>query len=525
MQLSHPSNPDRRSPDASRRIFLRVMIAGAAGFAVVSCSPSILGSEESTEGGTTKTLRVAWGGAPKTLDPLTASADAEIAFLNAVYDYLVDTNTQSELTPRLAIEWDVSNDGLTYTLQIAEGVKFHDGSDLAIDDIIWTFNRLRDPAHESPTSDLYADIESIEAGDGRSVVFRLSEPNPDFLYNLSDSHAVILKANAANIGNNFNGTGPFKLQEYTVEDRATFVSNTDYWNGAPAIDTLEFVYFPDIQAAVNALRDGSVNVILRMDNATFQGLSSEEVFNSIQVATNGHDLVRLRADREPGNDERVRRAFKMATDREAVFARVQLGFGAVGRDTPIGPLYSAYYTEEFSPPEYNPAEAKDLLAEAGYPTGLAMTLFVPDLPDRVALAQALAAQWEEAGIHVTIEPQDEATYYADDGWLEVDLGITPWASRPTPQFYLDVAYKTDAVWNEAHFSDRELDDLIDVAGSTLDDQERLFAYHEIQRILIERGPVIIPYFFAQFGVMADNIEGVDIHPYAGRTNFHRATIM
>ncbi|MCZ7544966.1 MAG: hypothetical protein M5R40_16230 [Anaerolineae bacterium] len=87
-----------------------------------------------------------------------------------------------------------------------------------------------------------------------------------------------------------------------------------------------------------------------------------------------------------------------------------------------------------------------------------------------------------------------------------------------------MAYKTGAVWNEAHFSDAELDEWIEVAGSSLDEAERVEAYHEIQRILIERGPVIIPYFFAQFGVMADYVEGVEVHPFAGRTNFHGASV-
>ena len=90
--------------------------------------------------------------------------------------------------------------------------------------------------------------------------------------------------------------------------------------------------------------------VLRMDNATFQSLQSETKFTSIDIATNGHDLVRLRSDRAPGKDERVRKAFKLATDRKALYDRVQLSFGAVGRDTPIGPLYKSYYTEEFAPP-------------------------------------------------------------------------------------------------------------------------------------------------------------------------------
>ncbi len=258
-------------------------------------------------------------------------------------------------------------------------------------------------------------------------------------------------------------------------------------------------------------------------------MNSVECFGSSpaasqSVATSGHDVVRLRSDREPGSKPEVRQAFRLATDRQAIFDRIQFGFGAVGRDSPVGPVFAQYYTEETPIPPRDPEAARKLLSDAGYPDGLEMTLYVPNLADRVALAQALAAQWADAGIRITIEPQEEAVYYADNGWLEVDLAITPWGARPTPQFYLDLYLKSGAKWNESHFSDAELDRWIDVAGSSLDVQERVSAYHEVQRILIERGPVIIPYFFAQFGVMATGVSGVTVHPFAGRTNFLKATL-
>ncbi len=465
-------------------------------------------------------LRAAWGGAPATLDPLTASADTEIAFLNAVYDYLIDTDSGSNLVPRLAKSWSVSDDGLTYTLDIVEGVKFHDGSDLTLDDIIWTFDRLR---ADGPTANLFANVDSVAAGEGNSIVFTLKGTNPDFLYNLTDNHAVILKTGAENIGTEFNGTGPFKLQEY-VTDRATFTAHADYWAGAPGITILEFIYFENVEAAVNALRGGVVDAVLRMDNATFLSLSSEAGYDPQNIPTSGHDVMRIRSDREPGSNPKVRQAFRMATDRQAIFDRIQFGFGAVGRDTPIGPVFAAYYTEETPLPARDPAAAKQLLVEAGYPDGLEMTLYVPNLADRVALAQALAAQWEEAGIKITIEPQEESVYYADNGWLEVDLGITPWGARPVPQVYLDLYLKSGAQWNEAHFSDPEIDQLIETAGTSLDEAARVTAYHEIQRLLIERGPFIISYFFASFGVMADYVNGVSLHPFPGRTNFNAVQV-
>src|SRR5690606_17865326 len=150
---------------------------------------------------------------------------------------------------------------------------------------------------------------------------------------------------AEDIGTTFNGTGPFILEDY-VPDRATFRANPDYWAGAPPVAGLEFIYFDSVEGAVNALQGGTVDVVLRMDNATFLNLQSTPGLIAQSVPTSGHDLVRLRADREPGSDERVRQAFKLATDRQAIFDRIQFGFGSVGRDSPIAPVFAAYYSED-----------------------------------------------------------------------------------------------------------------------------------------------------------------------------------
>jgi peptide/nickel transport system substrate-binding protein len=209
---------------------------------------------------------------------------------------------------------------------------------------------------------------------------------------------------------------------------------------------------------------------------------------------------------------------KLATDREAIFQAVSLGLGAVGRDSPIGPLFQAYYSEETPIPPRDPEAARALLTEAGYPDGLELDLHVPDTGDRPDLAVILKEQWAEAGIIVNVIVEPESVYYGENGWLEVDLGITGWGSRPVPQFYLDVMLVTGAQWNEAHFSDPELDELAALAGTTLNEEERIEAYKEIQRILIERGPIIIPYFFAQLGAIRNTFTNFELKAFAGRTD-------
>lgn len=473
---------------------------------------------ETPEAGRKGTLRVAMQPIVN-IDPIAISSDSEVLVANHVYDYLVDIDHLSNPIPRLATEWSVSDDGLIYTLSLAEGVTWHDGSSFSAEDVVWTFDRLR-TTEGTPTFDLYANVASVEATSDLEVTFTLTNPNPFFLYDLSDNHALILKAGTTDADTNFNGTGPFRVVNYSPEDRIEMVANEDYFvPGDPNLAGLQIIFFNDDSAAIEALRGGQIDLALRMSTSLFQSLQDEPGILTYDIPTNGFDLIRLRSDRAPGNDPRVIQALKLATDREALFNIVQQGYGAIGNDSPIGPLYDAYHDESAIPPGRDVEAAKALLAEAGYGEGLSMTLHTPDTGGRPDLAAVLKEQWAEAGIDVEISVEPESVYYGENGWLEVDLGITGWGSRPYPQFYLDVMLVTDAIWNESHFSDAEFDELAATAGSTLYEAERIQAYSDIQNLLIERGPVIIPYYFAQFGAIRDDFEGLNLKAFAGRTDF------
>jgi peptide/nickel transport system substrate-binding protein len=161
-------------------------------------------------------------------DPAFVSSDAEVLVANHVYDYLVDIDPESMIQPRSA------------------------------EDVAWTFNRLRDPALELPTSSLYSNVASVSASGDLEVTFTLNELNPFFLFDLSDNHALILKAGTEDAGTSFNGTGPFKVTEYILEDRIVMEANGDYFiNGQPKLAGLEIVFFNDEAASVNALRSGA----------------------------------------------------------------------------------------------------------------------------------------------------------------------------------------------------------------------------------------------------------------------------
>ena len=302
-------------------------------------------------------------------------------------------------------------------------------------------------------------------------------------------------------------------------------ANADYFiEGAPGLAGMEIVFFNDGTAMADALRGGQIDLMLRMSTAIFEQLKETAGIETYDIPTNGFDLVRLRSDRAPGNDPRVIQAFKLATDREELFELVQQGYGAVGRDTPIGPLNVDYYSESVSIPARDVDAARALLDDAGFEDGLSLELHTPDTGGRPDLGTVLKEQWREAGIDIEVIVEPESVYYGEGNWLDVDLGITGWGHRSVPQQYLDLMLVSDAIWNESKFADSEFDRLAALAGTTRDENERAEAYEDIQRILIERGPVIIPYYFAQFGAIREGFEGFELKAFAGRTDLSRVSL-
>lgn len=452
-------------------------------------------------------------------DPALISSDSEVLIANQVYDYLVDIDAQNRIIPRLATHWETSPDGLSYTFDLAQGVTFHDGSVLNAEDVVWTFDRLRDPASGYPTADLYSGITDIQAVGDDQVVFTLSKTNPFFLFDLADNHALILKAGTPDPSQGFNGTGPFKVVEYVPPDRITLDANPDYFGGAPTVEGLQVIFFSDISSAVEALQAGQLDFVMGLSTPQYDTLRQAAGVQTQIVKTNAFVAVRLRTDQSPGDDPRVVRAFNLATDRQVLFDVVKRGYGSVGGSSPIGPLYADYYAPDIKPPARDPQAARDLLTQAGYPDGLKLDMYMLNTGDFPDLGAALKAQWAEAGIDVSLQLVPESVYYGEGKWLDVNLGITGWAHRPYPQFYLDVMLVCGAKWNESHFCDPEFDRLVEIAGSTLSEPERISAYRDIQRILTERGPLIVPYFFAQFAATSENLQGLTLEPFPGRTDF------
>ncbi|RMF78615.1 MAG: ABC transporter substrate-binding protein [Chloroflexi bacterium] len=511
--------------NTQRFLYGRIIIVLMLAFLLVGTA--ITGSaQEPQRGGV---LRLAINPIEGTLDPAFSSNNPDATLSHSVYDFLIEPLPDGSIAPNLATDWTVSDDGLTYTFNLRQGVTFHDGTPFTSADVAFTFNRLLDEELGSPALDLLSSIESIETPDDFTVVMNLSAPNPDFLSAGVGSRFTLILKNGTEDPNDpaqIIGTGPFVLTSYSQGDRAILTRNENYWiEDQPYLDGMEHIYVPDTAAQAEILRSGEADLIYSVPLELAESLAGEEDVEVVTAVGSQHTVVRIHADEGPGADPRVREAFKFATNREELNELVLFGRGTVANNDPIAPSFPDFYPGDVTTQEHDPERACELLAEAGFPDGLSgMTLEAPDSLEIPTLATLLQQQWAEGCINVDINIVPVSNYYGSDQWLDTPLGITGWGSRPSPQVFLDTSYASDGIWNESRWSDEELDALIEQARTTVDVDERAAIFARIAEIFNERGPVIIPYFQPGVGAHRSNVHGVNLHPFVGLTDFRTVWI-
>lgn len=495
------------------------------------------GATTSTDSGPDENGRVVRGGIVKVgtqtatnLDPHFATSIADIMLSHQVYDFLVFVDGDNNVVPHIATSWD-SPDGKVWTFEIRSGIKFHNGDELTADDVVYSFDRLRDKAVGAPTAGLYANIEKIEAPDPTHVVFTLAEPNPEFPADAGDYHAAILSQDVKDPSKEWVGSGPFLLESYKAEDRAVLKKNPNYWmmgsDGAPLpyLDEVDFIFSPDQGAQVEALRGGELQFVPGLTTELAAAVKGDSGLQLLKNPSNMHFVIHMRSDPgRPTADARVRQALRLATDHQAIIAAVRPDLAAVGNGTPVGPMYKDYYLDR--PPVTDVAKAMDLLKEAGYDQAnpLKITLYAQNSLDVPGIATVWKDQMAKAGVQVEIQTIPVDVYYGDGdaSWLNVDFGITDWGTRATPVAYFKLAYVTGAEYNESHWSDAEFDAVVAQIATELDQTKRAELYKKAQEILIERGPVIVPYVVEAASGAAGNLMGVIFPSDMARTMFREA---
>ncbi|PQA86966.1 ABC transporter substrate-binding protein [Marinicaulis flavus] len=340
---------------------------------------------------------------PPGLDPTSGAAAAidEIVYAN-LFEGLTRINEDGSVSPLLAESWTVSEDGRIYEFKLREDVRFHDGTAFDADDVVFTLNRAKAPGSSNAQRPIFETIERVEATGPYAVRVILKEPLGAFPTYLGWGDAVIIAPESADANATHPvGTGPFKFQRWRKGASASLVRNEDYWGERPALDRINFIFIPDPTAAFAALMAGDVDGFPNYPAAENLGLiERDDRFRIVTGTSEGEMILAINNGAPPFNDIRVRRALNHAIDKQAVIDAGLFGFGA-----PIGshfPPHHPAYEDLTGLYPYDPAQARRLLAQAGYPDGFETTLTLPPPAYARRGGEIVAAQLEAVGIEVRI---------------------------------------------------------------------------------------------------------------------------
>lgn len=503
-------------------VFLAVLSLGACGGAgeptpATSSEPTATTAAQPTAttsgpkpGGSITMAGTASGSS--SLDPPLLLGEFTLPTTMQIYESLVKVNEDLELEPRLAESWEVSDDLTSYTFHLREGVKFHHGKEFKAEDVIYSFNRLLDPELDSPARTTLDVIENMVRVDDNTVRFELSGPNAFFPEMLSIYQAKIMPSDidASRLALEAFGTGPFKLKEYLPNERATLERYSDYWEeDTPYLDevVVQAVNEPATRAA--ALKSGDLDLIYLLGMSNASDLQAHGETKVLETASASYLNLAMRVDREPFDDIRVRKAMQAATNRQSVLQAALVGRGSIANDHPIPPS-DPHFAPECAPPPYDPEMARSLLEEAGYPDGIDVTLYTTAETAMPEMAVAFRESAQAAGINVTIQREPTDAYWADV-WLQVPFTTVYWFGRP-PDQALSIVYKSDANWNESYYKNPKLDELIIKARGQADLEARKETYKEVQCLLVDEVPRIIPVFQPTLLGARNDVQGVRPHP-------------
>jgi peptide/nickel transport system substrate-binding protein len=439
-----------------------------------------------------------------------------------VGEYLTETGPDNITRPYLLESWEASDDVKTWTLNLRKGVKFNNGDEFTADDVMFNFGQWLDPdVGSSMLSQLsyLGGMQDVEKVDDYTVRLHLSEGNIGVPEHLFHYPAVIVhRSFEGDFIKQPIGTGGFTLEEYAEGERAVLKRREDYWrmgeDGQPLPYLDEIIYVSLAKdAAVAAMQSGQVDAMYQPRASDWQAVKDMPGLVVYTAPTAVTTVLRVRVDLEPWSDVRVRNALKMCQDREKILQLAYFGQGDLGIDAHVAPVHPAYCDKPI--PEYNPEQAKQLLADAGYPDGLKVTLATKNDLEEPEYAQALKEMAAPGGFDIQLDITEPGGYW--DRWTEVDLGMTSWTHRPLDTQVLRLGYTSDdqgqpVEWNETRWVDDEFEQLLTEAEGTLDVDQRREIMCKIEDIFMERGPIGIAYWKSVWNIVPDKFKNMSAHP-------------
>ncbi len=498
-------------------------ITGAAVLAALPLAPTAHAQQPVT-------LRVAIVQQVDSLNPFLATYQASTEIGRLMYDYLTAYDAADQRpVEAVAKSWEQSADDLTWTFTVPDGKKWSDGQPITAKDVAFTYNlMMTDKDAATANGSFVANFESVTAPDDRTVVIRTRVPQASMLaldVPIVPEHVWSQVGRIADYPNDVTpsvSSGPFILSEYRANEFIKLKANKDYWRGAPKYDELHFVYYKTVDAAVQALDKGELDLVNRMGPAQFDSLQGKDgitlnkaqgrrfnelVLNSGAATRTGEPI----GDGHPAlKDVKVRRAIAKAIDQDAIIARVNGGYAERGTG-PIPPVFPDFHLTPEQVRPFDPAAANTELDQAGYPQGPDGTRVGADgKPLRFRLIGHTSRAYDEqageyikgslADLGIAVDVQLVADTLLDEQAVagKFDLIFSGWGTNPDPDFILSLhtcaarpASTTTSGTTDSFFCDKTYDELYAQQGAELDPAKRSELVKRMQQRFYDEVPAII----------------------------------
>lgn len=492
-------------------------------------------------------------------DPATFDWGQKANVARHIGEFLTYTGPDNVTRPYLAERWEASDDLTSWTLYLRQGIQWHNGDAFNADDVVSNFVRWLDPKTGSSNQGLFSAMTeefdtgekddngkpkmgkrmregAVEKVDDYTVRIHMNQPVLSVPENLSEYTTMIVhrdfEKNGADLSKWPMGTGPYTLSEFVVGEKALLKKvDGDYWGkdlddaviGGPIyLDEIHyFDHGSSSTAQIAAVASDQVDMHYDLDIASLQTAESIPESTVYEAVTAQTAVMRFRQTEKPFDDRRVRRAVQLCAEASRFTDLVFLGRSVEGEHHHVAPIHPEY--AELPKLERDIEEAKRLLAEAGYPDGIELSIDCGNTPGpwEQQCVEILKEQCAEAGIIININIMPANNYW--EIWDKTPFGITHWAHRPLGTMVLSLAYRSGVPWNESGYASAEFDAALDKAESLVDVEERKAAMEDVERMLQDDAVLVQAPWIPALFVAKNRVKGLVAHPTRYH-QFHRVWI-
>jgi len=442
--------------------------------------------------GAEKTIVVAQGSKPKSLDPHRYNEIPGLSITRQIFNTLLAKDSQGNIVPELAESYKY-NSPKELIIALKEGIKFHNGDTLTADDVIFSLERML----EQPGSKvMLADIDKIEKVDEKTVKLLLKNSSTPLLFGLAHPLTAILNKRDTlekngNISDAPVGTGPFKITDFGNGEKIELAAFDDYFKGKAKLDKLVYRAIPEASSRVIALETGEVDIAYGIVPTDSELVESNDNLTLISQMSTSTEYLTLNTTKEPFNNKDFRVALNYAIDKESIVDAVHTGKAKVAHSFVNPNVFG--FSDEIIKYEYNPAKAKELIEKSGV-INKNFTLYINENQVRQQTAQILQANFKEVGIDVKIETLEWGAYVQKTGEGLHQTYLGGWVSGTSDAdivlFPLLHSSSHGSVGNRAFYTNKEYDKLVEQGREEIDPEKRKEYYKKAQEIAMEESPLV-----------------------------------